>query len=39
MLSLELMSHKSISNPQSLIEVLLGIKTFTFKFTWFNPFT
>ena len=34
-----LVSRKSIKNPESLLRVLLGIKTFTFKFAWFNPFT
>ena len=34
-----LVSRKSIKNPESLLRVLFGIKTFTFKFAWFNPFT
>ena len=37
--SLGLVSRKSIKNPESLLRVLLGIKTFTFKFAWLNPFT
>ncbi len=39
MLSLDLKSKKSIINPTSFIGDLLGIKTFTFKFAWVNPFT